>query len=61
MVATVVRAAKLGPAAIAGLGRAQWQALLRGLSFDRESRTPTVEEFLAGLIGRQISEAAMRK
>lgn len=32
-----------------GLGSAQWEGLCHGLAFDREKRTPSVEEFMATL------------
>ena len=41
---------KLTPKQIDGLSARQWQALLRGLSFDREERQPTVDEFLQQLL-----------
>ncbi|MCP5364185.1 MAG: protein kinase [Hyphomicrobiales bacterium] len=48
---TKARAQRRAPAHLAKLGRRQWAALRRGLSFDREQRTHSVEEFVAGLRG----------
>jgi tRNA A-37 threonylcarbamoyl transferase component Bud32 len=45
--ATKARDANLEPAPIRGLSRAQWQALRRGLAFDRAERTPSIAEFVA--------------
>lgn len=41
---------KLAPKQIDGLGTRQWQALLQGLSFDRDERQPSVDEFLQQLL-----------
>jgi tRNA A-37 threonylcarbamoyl transferase component Bud32 len=45
--ATKARDANLQPAPIRGLSRAEWQALRRGLAFDRAERTPSIAEFVA--------------
>ena len=59
--ATAARAAKLTPAPVLGLSRSQWQALLQGLAFERETRTPNVETFLTGLTGKHTAEVTTRK
>jgi serine/threonine protein kinase len=41
---------KLTPKQIDGLDARQWQALLQGLSFDRDERQPSVDEFLQQLL-----------
>jgi serine/threonine protein kinase len=45
--ATKARDANLQLAPIKGLPRAQWQALKRGLAFERADRTPSIAEFVA--------------
>jgi murein DD-endopeptidase MepM/ murein hydrolase activator NlpD len=47
--ATTAKYEKLSPEPLPGLKRQQEQALLRGLAFYRDDRTPTVDEFLAEL------------
>ncbi len=59
--ATIARAAKLSPTPIPCLNHRQWQALLKGLSYERDARTATVEEFLADLSGRPVDSANVRK
>jgi formylglycine-generating enzyme required for sulfatase activity/predicted Ser/Thr protein kinase len=54
---TEARAAKLVPARAAGLNRRQWQALQRGLAFDRDRRSPSVDAFLDGLARRRYPTA----
>jgi len=49
MSANQARAAGLKPAPPHELTRTQWKTLREALSLDRETRTPTVERFLAGL------------
>ena len=44
---------KLTPKQIDGLGARQWQALLQGLSFDRDERQPSVDEFLQQLLPKR--------
>lgn len=44
--AVKARDAKLVPKPVKGLSRRQWQGLRRGLAFEREQRTPSVEQFL---------------
>lgn len=51
MSANEARAAGLKPAAPAELSRTQWKTLREALSLDRETRTPTVAKFLAGISG----------
>lgn len=47
MSATQARAAGMRPQRPANLGRAKWRGLKCALSFDRETRTPTVARFLS--------------
>ncbi|CAG9174829.1 Serine/threonine-protein kinase PknD [Cupriavidus laharis] len=49
MSANQARAAGLKPAQPRELSRTQWKTLREALSLDRETRTPTVERFLAGM------------
>jgi serine/threonine protein kinase len=49
--ATRARAEKREPVRPARLGRGQWAGLKRALAFDREKRTPTVEQFVSDLRG----------
>jgi serine/threonine protein kinase len=51
--AVKARELRLAPAPIRGLSRRQWRGLRRGLAFQREDRTPTVEVFLSELRQRQ--------
>ncbi len=51
MPAPQAREAGLEPAPIKGLKRREWRALLRGLSFDRASRSPHAARFLRDLEG----------
>lgn len=50
--ATKAREANLLPAPIKGLKKRQMRGLLRGLAFEKEKRTPTVELFLQELEGK---------
>ncbi|MDQ0143979.1 hypothetical protein J2T05_005608 [Cupriavidus necator] len=47
--ANQARAAGLKPAPLPQLGRTQWKTLREALSLDRETRTPTVAQFLQGM------------
>ena len=49
--ATRARAEKREPVRPAKLSRGQWAGLKRALAFDREKRTPTVEQFVSDLRG----------
>ncbi len=49
MSANQARAAGLKPPQPRELSRTQWRTLREALSLDRETRTPTVERFLAGM------------
>ncbi|BAL24484.1 serine/threonine protein kinase [Azoarcus sp. KH32C] len=51
--ATQARDAGLKPQRPKNLPSMQWRALRSGLSFDRQSRTPTVTEFLRGMRGER--------
>jgi len=52
--ADTARHEKLSPKPIESLKRKQWQALLHGLAFERQERTPTVEMFLDELFRKQF-------
>lgn len=52
MPATEARKADIKPNKPACLSAHQWRALQRGLAFDRELRTPTVAEFVAGVTAK---------
>jgi serine/threonine protein kinase len=49
--------ANLKPQRLNGLSRRQWRALNAALSFDKRSRTPTVEQFMRAFLPRKISTA----
>jgi len=49
------RDAKLTPRPIAGISKRQWQALRRALAFDRQQRTPSIEQFLTEISLRRSS------
>lgn len=49
--ANLARAKNMVMSAVPDLTRAQNQALRQAMAFDRESRTPNVETFLAGILG----------
>ncbi|MGD8571232.1 MAG: serine/threonine-protein kinase [Gammaproteobacteria bacterium] len=55
--ANVARDSKLKPEPIRELNRKQWQALRRGLAFDRTSRPANVTEFLSALTSPNKSSA----
>lgn len=57
--ADVARDSKLKPAPIKELDKKQWNALVRGLSFERASRPANVFEFLEELKGQQKVSAAL--
>ena len=48
--AVQAREGGMTPARPPGLSRSQWQALRGALAFERDSRTPTVDAFLEGLL-----------
>jgi ankyrin repeat protein/serine/threonine protein kinase len=50
--ATDARNYGIQPERVLSLNRRQWKALQKALDFDRATRTSTVEEFLAGIKGR---------
>jgi serine/threonine protein kinase len=52
--ATMARAARMQPAEIPNLTKEQWSALQHGLSFEREERTASARELLAGLVAVPI-------
>jgi serine/threonine protein kinase len=54
MPATKARAERREASRPANLDRKQWAGLKRALSFDREKRTPTVEQFVSDLRGGQM-------
>lgn len=47
------------PAPIAGLSRAQWRTLQRGLSFSRADRPRTAAEFLEGMTPRKVATGTL--
>jgi predicted Ser/Thr protein kinase len=47
------REAGLEPQPVRGISRAQWQALKRGLAFERKARTPSIDELVAPFVGRR--------
>ncbi len=49
--ATAAREEQMVPAPIPGLKRRQWKAIVKGLSFERETRTQHAADFLAELDG----------
>jgi predicted Ser/Thr protein kinase len=58
--------AGLEPQPVRGISRTQWQALKRGLSFQRKSRIATIDEFVAAFVahrprgaGRWVAAAAI--
>ncbi len=53
--AVQARDAKMTPAPVPGLSRAQWRGLQRGLSFSREQRSPSVMQFLNDVSPRRSS------
>jgi serine/threonine protein kinase len=55
--AVQARDAKLVPAPVPGLSRAQWRGLQRGLAFNREQRTPSVMQFLNEISPQKRSPA----
>jgi eukaryotic-like serine/threonine-protein kinase len=57
MSAAQARSAGMKPQRPKNLGRRQWRALKAALSFDRETRTPTVMRFLQGMSGKRRTAA----
>ena len=53
--ATRARAEKREPVRPARLSRRQWAGLKRALAFDREKRTPSVDQFISDLRGGRIN------
>lgn len=53
--AVQARDAKMTPAPVPGLSRAQWRGLQRGLSFSREQRSPSVMQFLNDVSPRRAT------
>jgi hypothetical protein len=52
------REAGLEPLPVRGISRTQWQALKRGLAFERKARTPSIDEFVAPFIARRARGAS---
>ena len=49
----------LVPERIKSLSMRQWQGLMEGLAFDRDSRSPSVRQFLAGLKPKPVQKAVI--
>lgn len=58
--ATRARETLLTPAPIKGLRGSRWRGLLRGLAFEREARTPSVEQFLREVMPTPVEKQALR-
>ena len=54
-IATKAERRKMRPRPVKGLRNAEFQVILKGLSFDRKDRTPTAEQFFQDLYLPQIS------
>ncbi len=54
-IATKAEREKMRPRPVKGLRNAEFQVILKGLSFDRKDRTPTAEQFFQDLYLPQIS------
>ena len=60
VIATKAERDKMRPKPLKGLKKAEFQAILKGLSFDRNARTATVEQFYQDLYLPQISAKRKR-
>lgn len=54
-IATKAERDKIRPTPVKGLKKAEFQAILKGLNFDRNARTPTAQQFFQSLYLPQIS------
>jgi hypothetical protein len=57
--ATEARDKKLSPAPIKGISRRNWRGLQKGLAFNRNDRSASVEEFLEDLKIRKLNKVAV--
>jgi serine/threonine protein kinase len=55
--ATTARDRGLKPQPVKGLSKYEWKALRHGLAFERDARTPSVEQFLKELMQRESTTA----